>query len=65
MTKTLMVHTWHCRKLGYCRSEVRKFCSAHGVSYNRFLKTGIPIEEVELIEDVFATRLVRLVRGNS
>lgn len=65
MTEQIMVHAWHCRKLKLCRQGVQDFCSAHGVSYSALLKSGIPVEEVDKIDDVFAKRVADLARGRS
>ena len=49
--------------LGYCLRGVKAFCKKHSLDYKKFVKEGLPIEEVEQINDVMVKRLVEFVRG--
>lgn len=52
----------HCRLLKYCNAGIKEVCSRHDIDYRQLFKGGIPIEELEPIEDAFIQRLVKLVR---
>lgn len=42
----------------YCTKGLRLFCHNHGVSWQRFLAEGIPLSEVEHIDDQMLKLLI-------
>lgn len=39
------------RMAGYCGSGLREFCDAHGINLPKLIREGLPVEELEKIED--------------
>lgn len=40
-----------------CVSGVRAWCASHGVDYRRLVREGLPLAEVEHLDDAFAQRV--------
>lgn len=53
-----MVTIDDCRAAGYCVSGVRRHCAAVGIDFRELVKVGIPVEDVENIEDAAVQRIV-------
>ncbi len=51
-----------CRETGYCAKGVLAWMDRHGINRHR-LAAGIPIQEVEAIDDEMARRVVAHVRA--
>lgn len=51
------------RDAGFCAPGLRKFCSDNGVDLRRLVREGIPVSEVEHIEDANLQRVIRMKRG--
>lgn len=54
----------HCRKAGYCVKGVKSHCLTLGLDFRKLVKGGIPIKEVEGIEDAAVRRIVNIARGD-
>ena len=50
-----------CRR-GLCAGGMRKFCTKHGYSYEKFLAEGVPASKLESIHDAMMHRVVRHAR---
>lgn len=48
----------HCQKLGYCMKSVRPFLESNGIDWMKFVREGIPEEELLKIDDYRTTRIV-------
>lgn len=53
----------HMRRLNYCSSGVRKFFLQHGLDYGKFLREGIPAEELLATGDAMAIRVAEVANG--
>lgn len=42
----------------YCNRGARAFCLRHGINWQLFIKQGIPISEVEHIDDAMLKRVI-------
>jgi hypothetical protein len=51
-----------CREVGYCAKGVFEWLERHGIDRHRLL-TGVPVAEVEDIDDEMARRVVAHVRA--
>ena len=59
----MMVTMKHMRRLNYCSAGVRKFFLKHGLDYARFLREGIPAEELLATGDAMAIRAAEVANG--
>jgi hypothetical protein len=59
------VITWqHVRAAGYCLHRgARQWCAANGVSFRALMTVGIPIADVEKLDDAMARRVIEVARG--
>lgn len=48
----------HALELGHCRSGIRAYCEANGLSLTAFRKPGIPAEVFRALGDRYAMDLV-------
>lgn len=60
MSDLVTIH--HCRKAGLCVSGVRRHCALIGVDFRRLVKDGIPLAEVEDMEDAMVQRIISIAR---
>lgn len=51
-----------CRACGFCSSGIKAWMERHGFGFER-LREGVPLSEVETIDDEMARRVVRFVRA--
>ena len=58
----VIVKVEHARKMGYCLPVVREFCALHNIDYKRFIKEGIPLDEVKHIKDAMLQKVLDLAR---
>jgi hypothetical protein len=52
-----------CRSFGMCSSGLRAFAAKHGIEWQRFITEGIPVSELEGIDDAMLKQVVDKVRG--
>lgn len=45
-----------------CAPSIRAWCALHGVDLHQLAREGLPIAEVEAINDAFAQRAAQLAR---
>lgn len=50
------------RRAGHCVSGLRDFCSEHDISLRRWVTEGIPISELEVIEDANLSKVLDCAR---
>lgn len=50
-------------KAGFCRGGIKLKCELHGIDFQAFRKTGLPIEEVEAVDDVQLARTVEAAKA--
>lgn len=66
-----MVTAEHARlaKIGgpgvLCAYGIRGWCSRHGINLQEFLDGGVPIEQLEAINDAYAQRVVAIARAEA
>lgn len=46
------------RQAGYCVKGIREHCKRVGVDFKRLVREGIPISEVEGLDDAMAQRII-------
>lgn len=46
------------RALGYCSKGLRYFCERNGLSWTRFVRDGLPEEELAVFTDPMVLKLI-------
>lgn len=46
-----------------CAAGIRAWCDLHGVDLHKLAHDGLPVEQVEAIDDAFAQRAAALARA--
>lgn len=59
-TQKVTIHD--CRKAGFCVSGVKTACNSLGLDFKTLVREGLPLEEIELIEDVNVQRAVQVAK---
>lgn len=68
---TIRVYMKHARaarldgKPVTCAPGIRAWCDRHGVDLRKLAEEGLPIEQVEAIDDAFAQRAASLARAEA
>lgn len=68
---TIMVHMRHARaarldgKPVTCAPGIRAWCDLHGVDLHKLAVEGLPVEQIEAIDDAFAQRAAALARAEA
>ena len=71
MTQPVIVTMRHARAARIagtgvlCADGVRGWFAMHGLDYRAFLRGGMPIEQVEQIDDAFARRVCAIAREDA
>jgi len=60
MSDRVKVH--HIRKSGHCVHGIREVCERYGFDVRRLVKDGIPIHEIEHIDDENVKQVIELAR---
>lgn len=47
----------------YCIPGIRDFCRRHGFDYRAFLRHGVPVSQLEIIDDAMARQVVARAKG--
>lgn len=48
-----------CRDVGFCINPgVKSACATHGIDFRQFVKEGIPLSELEHLDDINVRRAV-------
>lgn len=61
---TVIVKLEHMRELGYCSRGARYFFQLHNLDWSKFIKEGLPAEDIEATGDVLALKVVEVARGS-
>lgn len=59
----LMINMSHVRAAKLCRRGARVFFERHGLDWERFLREGLPAEQIEATGDAMALQVVEVARG--
>lgn len=59
----LMVQMRHIRQARMCARGARAFFARHGLDWNRFLREGLPAEELLATGNAMAHQVVEVARG--
>ena len=60
----MIITTTHFRKANYCVRLSREFCKRHGLDWDKFIRQGLPEEELIATGDHMAIRLVEIAHGD-
>lgn len=52
-----------CRVLGLCKPGVKKFITRYALDLRRFVKQGLPEEELLALDNALATKVVEQARA--
>ena len=52
----------HVRRAGWCMSGVRPYCQRVGIDFRRLVREGIPISEVEGVDDHMIQTAVEIAK---
>lgn len=61
----LIVKMEHVRAARLCSAGARTWLAHHGIALERFLREGVPAEELEATGDAFALYVVALARSRA
>lgn len=59
----IRITTDHTSAVDYCQRGTFASCKKLGIDYRRLVKEGIPIEELEHIDDEMVQRVLRIARA--
>ena len=59
---SIIVRVHHIRGAKLCGNGTRAWFKHHGIDYNEFLANGLPIEQVEALNDGFAEQVCAVAR---
>lgn len=48
-----------------CAPGIRGWCEQHGIDLRAFLDEGIPVEQLEAIDDAYAQRVAAIARAEA
>lgn len=60
-----VVNMSHVRSAGFCVSGLRQVCMAHGIDLRRLATTGVPISELEGIDDANVRIAVEIAKKDT
>lgn len=63
MEKPLLITMEHVRAAKMCSRGARAFFERHGLDWQQFLESGLPVETIEATRDAMALRVVEVARG--
>lgn len=55
----------HARRLHYCSSGIRQFCSKYNIDFRDFIRNGIDAKELEKLDDGLSNRMINLAKEDS
>jgi hypothetical protein len=53
----------HVRAAGMCASGARNFCKLYGFNWSEFIKNGVPIAEIEHIDNALIKQVIEVARN--
>lgn len=63
MSEPVIVTMRDIRACRMCRRGTQAFFERHGLDWQRFLRDGVPAEQLEATGDAMALRVVEVARG--
>jgi hypothetical protein len=54
----------HIRQARICARGARAFFLQHGLDWNKFLREGLPVAQLDAIDDVRASQMAAAVRAD-
>lgn len=63
MSESIMVTVQDARELKYCVSGMRTFALKNNLDWRKFLSEGLPIEQLEAVDDAMMQHLCKYVRS--
>ena len=63
MTEVILVNMSHVRTAKMCSRGARAFFKKHGLDWSKFLKEGLPVEEIEATGDGMALKVAKVARN--
>jgi len=61
-TKHVFTVPMYRDRAGLCRAGVRAWVESHGWDYRKLVKTGLPVEELEAVDDAMAQAVAKWAR---
>lgn len=58
----MIIRMRHIRAANLCSGGARRWFESHGFSWTDFLVNGIPVAQVEPLNDAIANRVIEVVR---
>ena len=59
----VLVRMAHVRAARQCSRGARAFFARHGLDWQRFLREGLPVEQIEATGDAMALKVCEVARG--
>ncbi len=59
----MIITMTHARKAKYCRRGALAFCDRHKLNWHKFLREGLPEEELLATGDAMAVKVVEIAHG--
>ncbi len=63
VSDNILVTMRDCRKFGICKQS-KIWAREHGIDFKTFCKTGIPIQQIEAVNDAMAKDFCKKVRDD-
>lgn len=60
MTDKMTIHD--CRSVGFCMIGVKRACVVHGHDFKTLVREGLPLEEMDKLDDINVKRAVAKAR---
>lgn len=58
----IIIRVAHIRKANLCMGGARLWFKSHNLNWNDFLSDGLPISQLEAMNDTFADQVCKLAR---
>lgn len=65
MAEELRVHVRHLREAQLCSRGARMWFSVHNLDFNEFLQRGIPVSQVDALNDALGDRVAQCARDEA
>lgn len=60
---SVIVTIKHVRAAGMCASGARDFCKTNGYNWSEFIKNGIPVEQIEHINNALIKQVIKAAKN--
>jgi hypothetical protein len=61
----VLVTMKHVRQAHMCARGARAFFARHGLDYNRFLRDGLPVEQIRATGDAMAIKVAEIAEAEA